>query len=204
MDWKTAPKLPPSFYLRDTVTVAKDLLGKYLVTVSEEGVTVCQITETEAYAGPEDPACHSSRGNPKGRTNVMYDPGGKSYVYLIYGMYCCFNVTTCPKGDPQAVLIRSAQPVEGIDLMCRRRGRDDNLCTGPGKLCIAMGISRDDYGQELWGERIYLLQAPPVAPQRIAATSRINVDYAGEAAQWPYRFVIKDSPYLSVKLKKTK
>ena len=153
------------FFLRDSVTLAKELLGRLLVRKTAEGITVCRITETEAYAGPEDPACHSYRRRaPDGRTNVMYQPGGVAYVYLIYGMYSCFNVVAGPEGFPEAVLIRSAQPVEGGELMtARRRGAaEKNLLTGPGKLCQGMDITRKLYGVPLWREgELFLAEGIP-------------------------------------------
>ncbi len=117
-------KLPPDFYLRDTVEVAKDLIGRYLIREVPGGRLACRITETEAYCGPADPACHSCRKAAKkgGRTNVMYEAGGLAYIYLIYGMHCCFNVVTRPKGEPEAVLVRSAQPLLGLPQMARNRG----------------------------------------------------------------------------------
>lgn len=200
-------KLPRDFYLRDTVTVARELLGRYLVRETPAGRLCCRITETEAYCGPGDAACHSHKKASRkgGRTNVMYEAGGVAYVYLIYGMYCCFNVVTREKGEPEAVLIRSAQPVLGQEQMARNRGlgevREKALLTGPGKLCQALGIDRELYGEPLWGDRLWLAQGEPAAPEDIAATPRINVDYAGEAAAWPWRFVERESRFLSVRYK---
>ena len=137
----------------------------------------------------------------------MYQPGGVAYVYLIYGMYSCFNVVAGPEGFPEAVLIRSAQPVEGGELMtARRRGAaEKNLLTGPGKLCQGMDITRKLYGVPLWREgELFLAEGIPAAEEEIAAGPRINVDYAGEAAQWPYRFVIRGSRYLSAPMKEKK
>jgi len=197
--------LPPEFYLRDTVTVARDLIGRYLIRETLAGRLCCRITETEAYCGPADPACHSYKKASKkgGRTNVMYQEGGRAYVYLIYGMYCCFNVVTRPKGEPEAVLIRSAQPILGIPQIAQNRrmdpAREKALLTGPGKLCMGMEIDRGLYGEVLWGQRLWLAQGEPVGPEGIAATPRINVDYAGEAAGWPWRFVEKGSGFLSKK-----
>ena len=199
--------LPPAFYLQDTVQVARALLGCLLVRESPQGRTVCRITETEAYCGPEDRACHSyQRRAPQGRTNMMYQAGGHSYIYLIYGMYNCFNVVTRPPGDPQAVLIRSGEPLEGIALMTQRRtlpGKQPpspyQLLTGPGKLCQGMDITRALYGEPLWGETLYLLAGEPVKGQDILAGPRINVAYAGEDALLPYRFGLKGSRFLSQK-----
>ncbi len=225
-------KLPPDFYLRDTVEVAKDLIGRYLIREVPGGRLACRITETEAYCGPADPACHSCRKAAKkgGRTNVMYEAGGLAYIYLIYGMHCCFNVVTRPKGEPEAVLVRSAQPLLGLPQMARNRGltaageetlsagpkrpgakerprrppkpgREALLLTGPGKLCQGMEIDRKLYGEPLWGEKLWLAWGEPVPGEAIAATPRINVDYAGEAAAWPWRFVERESLFLSVKYK---
>lgn len=200
-------KLLPEFYLRDTVEVARDLIGRYLVRETAGGRLCCRITETEAYCGPIDPACHSYKKGAKkgGRTNVMYEAGGRAYVYLIYGMYCCFNVVTREKGAPEAVLIRSGQPVSGIRAMAENRRMDPEkvrekaLLTGPGKLCMGMAIDRGLYGEPLWGDKLWLARGEPPEEGAIAATPRINIDYAGEAAGWPWRFVEKDSGFLSVK-----
>lgn len=198
-------KLPRDFYLQDTAAAARALLGQLLVRQSGEGLCVCRITETEAYLGEADRACHSyARRSPDGRTNVMYQAGGLGYIYLIYGMYCCFNVVTRPAGDPQAVLIRSAEPLQGLPLMRARRTRpgkkppaDRALLTGPGKLCIGMDISRDLYGEPLWGRRLFLAFGEPVPDTQVVQGPRINVDYAGEDALLPLRFGIRDSRFLS-------
>ncbi|MCL2624222.1 MAG: DNA-3-methyladenine glycosylase [Planctomycetaceae bacterium] len=206
--------LPRAFYLADAVTVARALLGKRLVHDSRKGMTAGIIVETEAYAGREDAACHSyRRKSSEGdhRTNIMFSEGGYAYVYLIYGMYNCFNVVVNAADNPEAVLIRALEPVEGISLMAQRRGIDlasDNrsdlkkLCNGPGKLCIAMGITRKQYGQDLCRnphDGIIITECRPVDDSDIVATPRIHVDYAGEAAAWPYRFVIRSSAFLSTR-----
>ncbi len=207
--------LTREFYLPDAVTVARALLGKRLAHQSPEGTTAGIIVETEAYAGREDAACHSyQRKVPAGehRTNVMFDEGGLAYVYLIYGMYNCFNVVANETGNPEAVLIRALEPVEGLTLMARRRGLDvsggkrgdlKKLCSGPGKLCIAMGITREHYGQDLCRNAsdggIVITDGITVAESDIAATPRINVDYAGEASDWAYRFVLRESEFLSTR-----
>lgn len=199
-------KLPRAFYLRDTVTVARDLIGRYLVRETPAGQLCCRITETEAYCGPGDPACHSHKkasAPGRGRTNVMYEEGGLAYIYLIYGMYCCLNAVTRPKGEPEAVLIRSAQPLLGLERMAENRRlpevRERALLTGPGKLCQGLEIDRQLYGEPLWGEKLWIALGEPAPPEAVAATPRINVDYAGQAAAWPWRFVERDSPFLSVK-----
>ena len=203
------------FYLRDAVTVARALLGKRLIHQSHEGTTAGIIVETEAYAGHEDAACHSyQRKAPVGvhRTNIMFSEGGYAYVYLIYGMYNCFNVVVNKADNPEAVLIRALEPVEGLSLMAKRRGMEissgrpgdlQKLCNGPGKLCIAMGITREHYGQDLCGingsSGIIITEGTTVTETDIAATPRINVNYAGEASTWPYRFVIRDNKFLSTR-----
>lgn len=194
------------FFLCGAVQLAKKLIGLSLVHNSPEGTASGIIVETEAYAGRADAACHSykKQGPSEGaRTNVMFEPGGRSYVYLIYGMYHCFNVTANVSGEPEAVLIRAIEPREGIDLMERRRGKHckniKQLCSGPGKLCIAMGITREHYGIDLLGETLFLQEGEAVEESRITATPRINVDYAGEWALKPYRFAVQDSPFISTR-----
>jgi DNA-3-methyladenine glycosylase len=214
--------LSREFYLCDAVTLARVLLGKRLVCcisrkfVKQEmrqeitkKVTSGIIVETEAYAGWDDEACHSykqKQPHPKHRTNIMFAEGGFVYVYLIYGMYNCFNVVANVSGNPEAVLIRAIEPIEGIDVMQQRRQvrpeqkiNNKQLCSGPGKLCIAMGITRDDYGKDLCGNEIFITNGIEVLPNEIAVTPRINVDYAGISANLPYRFAIRDNPYLSTR-----
>ena len=189
-------KLPREFYLRDTLTVARDLLGRYLVRQTPEGRLACRITEAEAYCGPSDPACHSRRGSREGRTAAMYGEGGRAYVYLIYGMHWCFNVVTRPEGEAEAVLIRAARPLEGLPRMARNRRlgegyRERDLLSGPGKLCQAMEIGRELYGEPLWGDRLWLCAGEPFPDGAVEALPRVNVDYAGEAAAWPWRFLAR-------------
>jgi DNA-3-methyladenine glycosylase len=218
--------LSREFYIRDAVTVARDLLGKRLVccktarkksTKSEQTQAILQkitsgiIVETEAYAGWNDKACHSYKHETphlEHRTNIMFAEGGLVYVYLIYGMYNCFNVVANIAGNPEAVLVRAIEPCEGIDIMQERRLKQLNrkekiknkyLCNGPGKLCIAMGITRNDYGKDLCGNEIFITEGAIITPEKIVATPRINVDYAESDAKLPYRFVIKESEFLSTK-----
>ncbi|MBR5292278.1 MAG: DNA-3-methyladenine glycosylase [Clostridia bacterium] len=195
-------KLEREFYLGNTVDIAKKLIGCTLVSVTADGVTSGRIVETEAYLGTEDTAAHASKGDPKGRTRVLFGEGGYAYVYLIYGMYNCLNFATGPAGKPECVLIRALEPVEGMDIMAARRNTDKPaaLCSGPGKLCMALGITRADYGADLCGDSLYVLEREGEEPQ-IAATPRINIDYAPEHRDKPWRFVDKNSKYLSVKLK---
>nr|MCR4935866.1 DNA-3-methyladenine glycosylase [Oscillospiraceae bacterium] len=139
---------------------------------------------------------------PDGRTSVMYGPGGFAYVYLIYGMHCCMNVVSAPEGRPEAVLIRALEPVEGIELMRARRPKaktDAALCSGPGKLCAALGIDRRCYGLDLLGGELYLTLGEPLSEERICVSPRVGVDYAGEDAAREWRFFEKDNPNVSGK-----
>lgn len=191
--------LPRSFYLRDTVTVARDLLGKYLVHIVDGELRAAKITETEAYTGVNDRACHSYGGKRTPRTETMYLAGGHSYVYLIYGMYDLFNVVTEGEGVPCAVLIRGAVPVSGHDAISRARcgkpwdtltpRRQRSLMDGPGKLCRGLGLTRKQNAQDLLGNEIYITNGDG-AEFEIGVGKRIGVDYAGEDANLPYRFFI--------------
>ena len=193
-------RLSREFFEQDTCTVAKSLLGCRLIRRDAEGgVTAGIIVETEAYCGYADAACHSYKGKSE-RTRAMFGPRGHAYIYLIYGMYHCFNVVSGPPGEPEAVLIRALEPVEGLDLLRRRRGTDKvrNLMSGPGKLCMAMDIHRGLYGVDLLGDANLYLEAADDLPE-ITASKRINIGYAGEAADYPWRFSVKDNPFVSVK-----
>lgn len=186
-------KLGREFYERDTLTVAKELLGKILVHDSPDGITKGTIVEVEAYCGYNDAACHSYKKNrSSGRTNALYYPGGYAYVYLIYGMYNCFNVVSNAADFPEAVLIRAIEPLEGIELMKQRRNTEnmENLCSGPGKLCKAMAIDRNSYGLDLCGDILYIEEGQNIVPEDILPTKRINIDYSGKAKDYLWRFVI--------------
>ena len=196
--------LTPAFYQQGAVAVARGLLGCVLARSAPEGTASGVIVETEAYAGRTDAACHSFKlegPRPGHRTEVMFRPGGLAYVYLIYGMYCCFNVTCAPAGRAEAVLVRALAPLEGKPLMRTRRGTEDErkLCSGPGKLCMALAVTREQNGADLRGETLRILQGNPIQDAEVVATPRINVDYAGEDAALPYRFAVKDSPFLSTR-----
>lgn len=197
----TLNKLPRSFYTRtNVVTVARDLLGKLLVVPANNGERVSGIiVETEAYRGPLDRAAHSYGGRRTKRTEPMYGIGGTAYVFFVYGMYYQFNVVTNAADTPHAVLIRAVEPVEGIELMRKRRASqpDRNLTKGPGKLCIALGIDRRLDGEDLLGDRVWLESGSAVARSKIASGPRIGIDYAGEWVTKPWRFWIKDNPFVS-------
>lgn len=192
-----ASKLPRSFYERSTVEVARQLLGKYLVRKHPDGTTVGRIVETEAYVGPEDKACHASRGRTA-RTEVMFGPPGHAYVYFVYGFHHMLNVVTEDVGFPAAVLIRAVEPVGGIMLMKKRRNTEAprNLASGPGKLCEAFRIDRTLNGIDLCGSLLFAHDAGEPAP-RTVAKPRIGVNYAGRWKHKPWRFLIPGNEFVS-------
>src|ERR1700674_5725615 len=196
-------KLPRDFYTRsDVLEVARDLLGKKLVVPNRNGARVAGIiVETEAYRGPEDRASHAYSGRRTQRTETMYGIGGTAYVFFVYGMYNQFNVVTNVEDAPHAVLIRALEPVEGIELMRKRRhGQPDhNLTNGPGKLCIAMGIDRNLDAADLLGDRVWLEQGRSIPRSQIASGPRIGIDYAEEWIDKPWRFWIRDNSLVSRK-----
>ena len=194
-------KLPREFYTRsNVVTVARELLGKLLVVPAPNGKRIsATIVEVEAYRGPQDRAAHSYGGRRTKRTETMYGIGGTAYVFFVYGMYYQFNVVTNVAELPHAVLIRAVEPVEGIQLMRKRRhGQSDhNLSNGPGKLCIAMGIDRKLDAADLLGDRVWLEDSENINRSRIMSGPRIGIDYAEEWIDKPWRFWIRDNPYVS-------
>lgn len=187
--------LPRSFYGRDTVLVAKELLGCYLVHASATGLTAGRIVETEAYL-QGDPACHAARGMTP-RNRVMFGPPGHAYVYFIYGMYYCFNVVTEREGVGEAVLIRALEPVAGIPLMQDRRKREKltELCSGPARLVQAMGISRAHNGCDLTKGPLFICRGE-VKPLRVVTTTRIGIK---EGAELPLRFYVHGNNNISKK-----
>ena len=194
-------KLARKFYASDnTVAIARDLLGKLLVVPDESGRRVSgMIVETEAYLGIEDRAAHSYGGRRTARNEVMYGLAGHAYVFFVYGMYYQFNVVTGPRDHPHAVLIRAVEPIEGIDIMRKRRGpmKDRNLTSGPGKLCIALGIDRSLNDEDLTGNRGWIENYRSTMETDIAAGPRIGIDYAGEDASRPWRFWMTDNIFVS-------
>jgi DNA-3-methyladenine glycosylase len=188
--------LPRAFYTReDVLEVARDLLGRVLVVPDRAGRRVSgMIVETEAYRGPEDRASHAHGGRRTARTETMYAEGGAAYVYFVYGMYHQFNVVTNGIDVPHAILVRALEPLEGIERMRRRRGRRpvEELASGPGKLCIALGIDRTFDREDLAGPRVWIEDGPrPSAPRTIARGPRVGIDYAGAWARRPWRFWIR-------------
>jgi DNA-3-methyladenine glycosylase len=190
-------KLPRSFYQQSTIDVARQLLGKYLVRNLADGDCVGRIVETEAYVGPQDLACHAAKGRTK-RTEVMFGPAGHAYVYFIYGFYHMLNLVTEAKDYPAAVLIRAVEPLQGIEMMQRRRGTEKlrNLASGPGKLCEAFDIDRSLNGADLCGPQLYIQDRHEPMP-KFSATPRIGVEYAGKWKEKPFRFIVRDSEFVS-------
>ena len=191
-----SPALAPSFYDRPTEIVARELLGAVLEFRTAEGIASGRIVETEAYLGEHDLACHAAVGRTA-RTAPLYGPPGIAYVYFIYGMYWCFNAVTRAVDEPSAVLVRALEPLDGIDLMQRRRPavkRVADLANGPGKLCLALGIT----GEQTW----HPLQRPPlvirrgedIPDERVAITPRIGITQWADA---PLRWIVADSPFVS-------
>lgn len=194
--------LPSSFYERSTLALAQALLGQLLVHETPEGRMVGKIVETEAYIGPYDKAAHSYNDRRTKRTEVMYGPPGVSYIYFIYGMYECLNVTASEEGNPHAILIRALEPLEGLDLMKKNRPKAHkltSLTSGPGRLTQALGITRALNGHELNRPPLYLAKGTqhPLPPHLIARGPRIGIDYAQEARHFPWRFWIKENPFVS-------
>jgi len=193
--------LPRSFYLRpDVVQIARDLLGKHLITRMEGVITSGIISETEAYAGVTDRASHAFGGRRTARTEVMYAQGGTAYIYLCYGIHSLFNVVTNVTDIPHAVLIRGIIPVLGKETMLQRAGRETvtrNLGSGPGRVSKILGIHYKDTGLDLTSKNEGVPSAiwiedkgVTVLPEEIKVSPRIGVSYAGEDAALPYRFRI--------------
>jgi DNA-3-methyladenine glycosylase len=190
-------KLSHSFYQQATIDVAKQLLGKYLVRRHNDGSAIGRIVETEAYVGPQDLACHASKGRTA-RTEGMFGPAGRAYVYFIYGFYNMLNLVTEAKDYPAAVLIRAVEPVDGIELMKGRRKTNvlRNLASGPGKLCQAFAVDRSLNGANLNGNILYVEDRAEAAP-KFLSTPRIGVEYAGKWKTKPYRFLVRGSEFVS-------
>ena len=190
-------KLKREFYDRDTLTVARELLGKHLVRVLDGETLVCRITETEAYIGRCDKACHAYNYRRTARTETLFTQPGPAYIYFIYGMYHCLNFVTEPEGEPAAVLIRGLEAVSGLETMIRLRYpkvtgeltayQRKNFLNGPGKLCKALSLDRSLNGTDLTGDTLYVLDDGET-PEHINTGPRIGIDYAEEAVDFPWRF----------------
>jgi len=202
--FRPSDKLPAEFYRKKNVcVVAKALIGKVLVSSFDKMLTAGRIVETEAYNGAIDKASHAWSGRRTNRTEIMYATGGVSYVYLCYGIHHLFNVITNLEDVPHAILIRGIEPLTGIDHMLQRTGKqkpDHSLTRGPGNVSKAMGIYTQHTGIDLQGKELFIVDDGfKVKSSQIIATPRIGVDYAGADALLPYRFILKDNPYVSGK-----
>jgi len=208
-------RLKRDFFIKPTLTVSKELLGKYLVHQTRKGILSGKIVETEAYIGPQDKASHAFKGKATPRNLAEYLKGGHIYIYLVYGMYWQFNVSTLKEGKPECVLIRALEPIEGIEPMIGNRYnirsekkireirakfvKIRDLANGPGKLCQALELSKKHYGldtvksQEIWLED----RGQNIKKSDIISSERIGIDYAGQWAKKPWRFYIKGSLFVS-------
>lgn len=199
--------LPRRFYRRDAPDLARALLGRRLVRVLDTGQRLAgRIVEVEAYLGVEDRAAHSFGGRRTPRNEAMYLDAGHAYVYFTYGMHWCFNVVAGRPDLPVACLIRAIEPLEGLDLMRLHRAakrprltlRDTDLCSGPAKLCQALAIDRSLNAIDLTADRrLFIENDSPARPDRIAAAPRVGVDYAGDWADKPLRFLLRENPHVS-------
>lgn len=195
-------RLPKSFYQRtDVLQIAKELLGKILVTKWNGTITSGRIVECEAYNGEMDKASHAFGGRRTNRTEIMYATGGVAYVYLCYGIHHLFNVVTNDNGIPHAILIRAIEPLQGIDTMLERTGKtklDFSLTKGPGNISKALGIQTRHTGISLLSKELFIADdGTEYAAKEVVASPRIGVDYAGKDAKLKYRFFVKDNPYVS-------
>lgn len=198
-------KLPLSFYIKnDVLKISKDLLGKVLVTNWDDEYTSGRIVETEAYSGATDKASHASKGRTA-RTEVMFNEGGRAYVYLCYGIHQMFNIVTNKEGIPDAVLIRAVEPIDGINIMLKRTGKkkfDESLTRGPGNVGKAFGFHTSQCGLLLNSDELYIADDGfGITDEMIVASPRIGVDYAGKHAEWHYRFFVKGNKFVSGKVK---
>lgn len=204
--------MEPAFFHLPTLELARRLLGTRLLHATPAGLSGGRIVEVEAYVGPGDPAAHSYRGRRTARTEVMFGPPGRAYVFQVYGMHFCLNVVSGQAGNPEAVLLRALEPTDGLELMARRRGLVQevaggqdlsprlvrNLASGPAKLCQALGITPAQYGWDLRLSPLFICHdRDPVPDEAVASGPRIGIDYAGEAREWPWRFWLWGNPHVS-------
>ena len=188
--------LPKEFYVGPTLEIARKLLGCLLVKKSEDGVTSGYIVETEAYRGPIDRAAHSFNNRRTKRTEIMFHSPGHIYTYVMH-THCLVNVVCEEVDQPEAVLIRALEPVEGMDLMKKRRGMDNlkNLTNGPGKLTKAMNITMEDYGHTFYDSSLYIAEG--ITPEHISSGPRIGIQNSGEARDYPWRFWVTGNGFVS-------
>lgn len=202
-------KLTREFYAKETLQVAKELLGKVVVHQVNGVKLKGKIVETEAYIGSIDKASHAYGGKKTPRLEALYGKPGIAYVYFIYGMYHCFNVITKEEGSPEGVLIRAIEPIDGIEEMSKLRfnkvyneltkAQFKNLSSGPSKLCIAMNINKENNKQDLCAGNLYIEESMDKEKIEIIEAKRIGIDYAEEAKEFKWRFYIKDNVWVSVK-----
>ena len=194
-------KLKKSFYTRtDTLLIAKELLGKKLVSNFNGQLTSGIICETEAYCGKDDRGCHAYNGRFTPRTEIMYAEGGVVYVYLCYGVHYLFNVITHEKNDPHAVLIRAIEPVDGLDFILERRNLNsvnNGIGAGPGLVSQCLGFTTNDTGISLLENTIWIEDAEPIANKNIISSARVGMNFDGPYKLIPWRFRIKNSPFTS-------
>jgi DNA-3-methyladenine glycosylase len=195
---RRAATLPVTFFRRPAELVAADLLGAVVVSTVDGELTAGRIVETEAYLGHDDPASHGYLHRRNARNQALFGPPASWYVYLSYGMHWCANLVCLKAGLASAVLLRALEPLDGLETMRRRRGvtTDRELCSGPGKLCQALGITRDLDGQKMSGSPVLVHQPRWTERSETAVTPRIGIT---KAADWPLRFVVARSPWLSRK-----
>jgi DNA-3-methyladenine glycosylase len=198
----TTIKLDADFYQQDALVVAQKLIGKLLVRRLQGTEVICKIVETEAYIGPEDKGCHAYQNKRTKRTEAMFTSGGHAYIYVIYGMYYCFNVVASVKDKPEAVLIRAVEPIAGIDIIRENRAiksmKIAALTNGPGKLCQALNIDKKLNGYNLISEdELYLTGDNTDQDYQLVATKRINIDYAEDYKDKPWRFYHQGNPFVS-------
>ncbi len=189
-------RLGKAFYINDTLTVSKLLLGKFLVRKYKDSYLCGKIVETEAYLGDTDPACHAY-GRVTPRNAIMFKEGGIAYVYFIYGNYFCFNVVTEKEGIGAAVLIRALEPVAGLDTMKLLRGRikrEHDITNGPAKLCLALGIDGNCNGADLQSKDLFISEDAAKGNFTVAVSRRIGIE---KGSHFPYRFFIKDNPFVT-------
>ena len=194
-------KLNLDFFKQETTKVAVQLLGQHLVRITNSGkILKGRIVETEAYLGLNDSSCHSFGGRRTLRTETMYLPGGHAYVYFTYGMHYCFNIVTSCVNEPEAVLIRAVEPLEGLSEMKNYRTvkLEKDLTNGPAKLCQALQIDKNLSGISLMGSSIYIEKGADVDVQRVVVDKRVGLSPYSDSYDWPLRFYIKNNPYVSV------
>lgn len=196
MDANHLQVLPESFYEKPTLLLAESLLGQILVKETEKGMTSGMIVETEAYLGAVDQAAHSFQNRRTKRTEIMFHAPGYVYTYQMH-THCLINVVSGEEGNPEAVLIRAVEPLSGLELMRQRRPVDKltNLTNGPGKLTKALGIRMGDYGRTFFEPPLYIAEGSKV--EDICRGPRIGIDNSGEAKDYPYRFWVKNNPFVS-------